>query len=165
MRGANVLRRRAHTPRKNPLVKAWKLFALVPVAPAVLAGTFAFGHHQTYPEGPGALNPAVTQQTIQQTICVKGWTKTVRPPEEYTYEIKRSQLAARGIHRVTGYQLDHVVALELGGAPSDPANLYTVTAAENQAKGRIEDRLRREVCDGKLTLAQGQAADRQAQPG
>jgi hypothetical protein len=105
----------------------------------------------------------VTQATIHQTICVAGYTATVRPPEDYTYEIKKSQLAARGIYRVSGYQLDHVIALELGGAPYDPANLYTVTAAVNQAKGLIEDQLRREVCDGDITLAQGRAGDHQAQ--
>jgi PBP1b-binding outer membrane lipoprotein LpoB len=29
---------------------------------------------------PGATNPDVTQGTIHQTICVKNWTATVRPP-------------------------------------------------------------------------------------
>jgi hypothetical protein len=33
---------------------------------------------------PGAINPAVTQANIGETICMKGWTKTVRPPERYT---------------------------------------------------------------------------------
>jgi hypothetical protein len=30
---------------------------------------------------PGALNPKVTQATIGTTICVRGWTQTVRPPQ------------------------------------------------------------------------------------
>ncbi|MBV8598859.1 MAG: hypothetical protein JO017_08565, partial [Actinobacteria bacterium] len=29
---------------------------------------------------PGATNPDVTQATIGSTICVRGWTATVRPP-------------------------------------------------------------------------------------
>jgi hypothetical protein len=29
---------------------------------------------------PGATNPAVTQATIHQTICVRGWTASMRPP-------------------------------------------------------------------------------------
>ena len=33
---------------------------------------------------PGALNPEVTQATIGATICVRGWTQTVRPPQAYT---------------------------------------------------------------------------------
>src|SRR5215510_5854842 len=30
------------------------------------------------------LNPAVTQATIGTTICVRGWTATIRPPPSYT---------------------------------------------------------------------------------
>jgi hypothetical protein len=33
---------------------------------------------------PGALNPAVTQATIGSIICVRGWTRTIRPPQQYT---------------------------------------------------------------------------------
>jgi hypothetical protein len=29
---------------------------------------------------PGAINLNVTQENIQQTVCVKGYTKTIRPP-------------------------------------------------------------------------------------
>ena len=39
------------------------------------------------------LNPAVTQSTIDQTICVSGWTATVRPPESNTESLKRKQIA------------------------------------------------------------------------
>ena len=31
------------------------------------------------PTVPGATNPAVTQDNIKSTICVSGWTKTIRP--------------------------------------------------------------------------------------
>lgn len=33
---------------------------------------------------PGVTNPDVTQATIDKTICVPGWTKTIRPPASYT---------------------------------------------------------------------------------
>ena len=29
---------------------------------------------------PGAINPDVTQENIDSTICVPGFTKTIRPP-------------------------------------------------------------------------------------
>ena len=29
---------------------------------------------------PGAINPAVTQETIGTTICMRGWTRTIRLP-------------------------------------------------------------------------------------
>jgi hypothetical protein len=37
---------------------------------------------------PGALNPEVTQETIGTTICVRGWTRKVRPPPAYTHALK-----------------------------------------------------------------------------
>jgi hypothetical protein len=33
---------------------------------------------------PGARYYKVRQTTISRTVCVKGWTKTVRPPDSYT---------------------------------------------------------------------------------
>ncbi len=44
---------------------------------------------------PGALNPEVTQATIGTTICVRGWTQTVRPPQAYTLALKRQQIRVR----------------------------------------------------------------------
>jgi hypothetical protein len=37
---------------------------------------------------PGAINPVVTQAAIGDTICVPDWTRTARPPERYTEELK-----------------------------------------------------------------------------
>jgi hypothetical protein len=31
----------------------------------------------------GAINPSVTQENIHQTACVKGYTKTIRPPAHF----------------------------------------------------------------------------------
>jgi hypothetical protein len=45
---------------------------------------------------PGALNPDVRQDNIATTICVKGWTKTVRPPAYYTNKLKKSQIREYG---------------------------------------------------------------------
>ena len=45
---------------------------------------------------PGALNPDVTQATIRSTICVRGWTTTVRPPSSYTSALKIEQLPRYG---------------------------------------------------------------------
>jgi hypothetical protein len=41
---------------------------------------------------PGASNSKVKQGTISKTVCVKGWTKTIRPPANYTSLLKRAQL-------------------------------------------------------------------------
>ena len=70
---------------------------------------------------PGALNPDVTEETIRSTICVRGWTRTVRPPVEYTNDLKVKQMRDYGETGPTSqYQEDHLISLELGGAPTDP---------------------------------------------
>jgi hypothetical protein len=75
---------------------------------------------------PGALNPKVTQATIGTTICVRGWTRTVRPPQQYTSALKRHQIRNFGYAdpRMSDYEKDHLVPLGLGGAPYDPHNLW-----------------------------------------
>src|SRR5581483_11403862 len=67
----------------------------------------------------GALNPDVTQSNIATTICVRGWTATVRPPETYTTTLKVRQLAALAYadQNPADYEEDHIIPLELGGAP------------------------------------------------
>ena len=104
-----------------------------------------------------ALNPAVTDSTIDQTICVAGWTATIRPPESYTGTLKRQQIAQEGLSGgVSAYEEDHRMPLDLGGAPSDPANLSPESPASPNATDRDESLLKIEVCDGRLTLAQAQ---------
>ena len=75
---------------------------------------------------PGAINPAVTQANIDETICVRGWTRTVHPPLEFTYQLKRQQLREWGCQdrRFLDYEEDHLAALSLGGTPDDPRNLW-----------------------------------------
>jgi hypothetical protein len=36
------------------------------------------------PRTPGVINPEVTQDSIDLTICVRGWTKTICPPWQFT---------------------------------------------------------------------------------
>src|SRR6516165_8392054 len=69
-----------------------------------------------------ALNPAVNQTNVHQTICVAGWTKTVRPSAQALRPIKDRLLAEIGATNPQLYQLDHIVRLELGGAPYDARN-------------------------------------------
>lgn len=114
---------------------------------------------------PGAANPAVTQATIGQTICVRGWTATVRPPLAYTAALKNRQKIEYGETAIpnAGLEEDHLIPLELGGAPRDPRNLWpeprTGYVAAGRAAGdkdRVENALRVEVCAGRLMLAEAQ---------
>jgi hypothetical protein len=106
---------------------------------------------------PGTLNPAVTQATIDRTICVTGWTETVRPPETVTEQEKAGSMAAYGdTGSMAAYEYDHFVPLELGGATNDPRNLWPELGASPNPKDSVEGELRSEVCDGRLSLAAAQ---------
>ena len=113
---------------------------------------------------PGALNPAVTQENIGRTICVRGWTRTVRPPEQFTRRVKRAQ-----IHdwyhggRLRDYQEDHLIPLSLGGAPDDARNLWPeprhpADGWDADMKDDLEAELQHRVCAGQLGLAEAQHA-------
>ena len=117
---------------------------------------------------PGALNPAVTEATIGTTICVSGWTATIRPPASYTTSLKVQQIARYGYTdtSTTAYEEDHLIPLQLGGAPSDPLNLWPQPYAARLPDGRdvgarvkdaFETLLKRQVCAGTLTLGAAQA--------
>jgi hypothetical protein len=106
---------------------------------------------------PGALNPDVTARTIDQTICRSGWTTTVRPSESITEPEKSASLAAYGDGTFRrGYEYDHLVSLELGGATNDARNLWPEPGASPNPKDAVENALHRLVCDGTMRLAQAQ---------
>ena len=112
---------------------------------------------------PGVRNPAVTQATIGSTICVRGWTATVRPPASYTDGLKATGLVAYGYanRNPASVEEDHLLPLEGGGSPTDPRNLWPqprygpVNAAQKDA---AENDLRAAVCSGAQTLDAAQTA-------
>lgn len=138
--------------------------ALVLAAVALLVLALALRlHHRTassaavLPRVPGVLNPDVTQATIGSTICVHGWTATVRPPVEYTNDLKAKQMPEYGETGSTSdYQEDHLISLELGGDPTDPNNLWPEPYPRAADVDQIENELNAKVCSGKLTLREGQ---------
>lgn len=104
------------------------------------------------------LNKEVTQDTIQQTICVPGYTKQVRPPTSYTNQVKQRLLQEAGQppEAAGDYELDHIVPLALGGHPSSPSNLMLQPWPEAKRKDRIEVKLQCLVCSGQVELGQAQ---------
>jgi hypothetical protein len=111
---------------------------------------------------PGSLNPDVTQATIGATICVRGWTKTVRPPQSYTTPLKLRQMQAYGERGPpSSYQEDHLISLELGGNPTDPRNLWPEPYPRASDVDRIENDLNAKVCSGELTLVEAQRRESQ----
>jgi hypothetical protein len=102
---------------------------------------------------PGVVNLDVTQQNIAATICKPGWTRTIRPPTDYTNALKRRQMREYG---VTGspaqYQEDHVISLELGGHPTDARNLWPEPYPRAAEVDSIENDLNAKVCSGAMSL-------------
>jgi hypothetical protein len=116
---------------------------------------------------PGALNPAVNQANIHSTICVSGWTATIRPPVTFTNSLKAKQIGEYGYSdtKMASYEEDHLISLELGGAPADVRNLwpelYTISLADGRSTGAhtkdaFETKLKTKVCAGTITLAEAQ---------
>lgn len=103
---------------------------------------------------PGAIDPAVTQANIKQTICVRGYTSTVRPGLNLTAPAKRASAAQYGETTGSG-EYDHLVPLELGGA-SATSNLWVQPGPIPNGKDSVENTLNQAVCAGRLTLAQAQ---------
>ena len=114
---------------------------------------------------PGALNPAVTQATISSTICRSGFAAAMRPPAWVTSAAKERQLRAAGVPNGSGsaYEEDHLIPLELGGAPTDERNLWPqprrpADGWDASRKDDLEGILHRDVCAGRLRLADAQRA-------
>lgn len=110
---------------------------------------------------PGVSNPAVNQENIHSTICVVGWTETIRPPVSYTNRVKVAQIKARNLpdKNLADYEEDHVENLGLGGHPTDIGNLQPQLYAGicgARKKDVIETKLNRLVCSGKITLVEAQ---------
>ena len=106
---------------------------------------------------PGVLNPDVTQTNITSTICLHGWTKTIRPTTSYTNDLKERQMReyAVGGSR-SDYQEDHLISLELGGHPTDPRNLWPEPYPRASEVDSIENDLNAKVCSGELSLETAQ---------
>lgn len=107
---------------------------------------------------PGVVNPAVTQANLGDTVCKSGWTATVRPSTSVTTRIKRDVAVAYGLPAETQGELDHLISLELGGAPSDVRNLWVEPGKIPNPKDAVEGKMKSAVCSGLIPLATAQTA-------
>ncbi len=112
---------------------------------------------------PGVYNPDVTQSTIHSTICVSGWTGTIRPPTSYTNPLKVQGISDYGYSDTStaDYEEDHFIPLELGGDPRDPGNLWPEPqygSPTASTKDGVETKLKNAVCNGTVTLSAARSA-------
>jgi hypothetical protein len=110
------------------------------------------------------LNHDVSQQTLGDTVCISGYTKTVRPSTTYTNGIKKRLLLEKGLDyeaEKDSYELDHIIPLALGGHPRNLSNL-TLQLWDGhdgaKRKDRLEVKLQCLVCSGDVPLAVAQDA-------
>jgi hypothetical protein len=108
---------------------------------------------------PGAINSSITQSNIHQTVCQKGWTKTVRPPVYFTNKLKKEQIFEYGYPDTNprDYEEDHLIPLSAGGNPTDRRNLWPQprNAQWNAAqKDRLEFALYMAMCHDEITLSE-----------
>lgn len=123
----------------------------VPAFALVLASGAVLAQLPNKTRTPGVTNPDVTQESIHQTICVSGWTATIRPPSSYTTKLKKQQIEEYKYKekRLAEYEEDHLISLQLGGHPRDPKNLwpqpYRIKCGA-RVKDVVETKLKRLVC-------------------
>ena len=116
------------------------------------------------------LTPGVAAESDIRVICQSGYATSVRPrgslwnrlkDEAYNrYGIPRGHRSAvddNGVHH-PAYEVDHLIPLELGGAPSDIRNLWPESIAGAKEKDKVENKLHTLVCSGRLSLRQAQNA-------
>jgi hypothetical protein len=132
------------------------LLLLVGCAPTTPAQNYLPDHNRT----PGAINSKVTPQNLHATVCVSGWSRTVRPPASYTNSLKAKQMRELSLPgNAHDYHEDHLVPLCAGGHPTDPRNLWpqpTTGRWTDRVKDQLESSVCRQVCRGDITLQQGQ---------
>jgi hypothetical protein len=110
---------------------------------------------------PGAIDPTVTPQNLHATVCVRGYTATVRPDKRVTNRLKREQIRQ---YRYSdkdprNYEQDHLIPLSIGGNPSDPRNMWPQPregAWGADEKNDLEFIAYRLVCSGQLNLQEAQ---------
>jgi hypothetical protein len=111
----------------------------------------------------GYYNPDVTQENIHSTVCVKGYSKAIRPPSYFTNKLKKRQLAEYGYADTNPqhYDEDHLIPLSIGGSPDHPKNLWPQPRFSEwnaEKKDRLEFKIYRLVCEGKVPLNEARQA-------
>jgi len=106
---------------------------------------------------PWAIDPAVTQDNIDSTSCISGYTKTVRPLVSVTEPLKLESMKSYGFtDSPSNYEFDHLIPLELGGAPDDMKNLWPEPHSSSFIKDGVENYLHDQVCSGNMDLKTAQ---------
>jgi hypothetical protein len=108
---------------------------------------------------PGATDPAVTQDTINTTICVRGYAG--RPGVRNVSSATKSAVFAEyHIDRKSQhFEIDHLISLENSGS-NDIHNLwpqsYDTMPYNAHVKDKLENYIHALICKKTITLQEGQ---------
>lgn len=156
--------------KSGELVAVLEVILLLLIALGLLCMAGRAQEHPMQPNSkltPGALDSHITQDNIQQTICLSGYTKTVR---NVPISVKKEVVREYGLPEsdLSKVEIDHYISLEIGGSNSIE-NLWPqfYSAAPGQKgylgarqKDVVETELKRQVCSGQMRLEDAQVAIR-----
>lgn len=139
----------------NPIRRTLWLYGFLALLVAPLA-TADPAHSPLLPDPQ--MTPGDVLTTDAAVICVSGYTKTVRDvPQSVKNQVYRQYGVVSRAPRE--YEIDHLISLELGGSNSI-RNLwpqsYVTQPLNARVKDRVENKLHKLVCAGKLPLEQAQ---------
>lgn len=111
--------------------------------------------------------PGATRTTDKNEICNGGSTSLIRPPASYTTKLKEQQFTEYTYQgefngkpvNTSDFEEDHLISLELGGAPKSPLNLWPEPWNGNfgaHAKDKVENETHKLVCTGKMSVTDAQ---------
>ena len=109
------------------------------IALLLVTGSVYADDHIVPPKG-------VVKTTNKATLCVSGYTATVRPSTSYTNALKKKWTPFG--HKPQEYELDHFIPIELGGDPKSEDNLWLQVWDDARKKDVQETLLHREMCAG-----------------
>ncbi|ALL67033.1 hypothetical protein K788_0008320 [Paraburkholderia caribensis MBA4] len=146
--------------RVTGLARKMRLRAMALVA--VSAGLYLHAS-ASVAQDASMLDERVSQRNIATTICRPGYADTVSPPFDDMMELKDRLLAERGIDAGHGarYALDRRVPILLGGSPDAQDNLDLLPWGGHKGERRkalLTAKLKRCVCEGRMSLGEAQAA-------
>jgi len=116
------------------------------------------------------LTPGAVATESVPLVCRAGYARSVRPKGALWRKLKdeaydryglprghRSEIDAAG-HRHAAFAIDHLIPIELGGAPTDLRNLWPQPRIAAKHKDEVENELHEFVCDGRIRLETAQHA-------
>lgn len=106
---------------------------------------------------PGITDPRVTQENLFEApaqakpgvgLCMQGYrTGWLRPNSNYTNAAKAEQMTEYGYSdQASKHEEDHLISLELGGNPTNIANLWPEPGSAPNPKDELETYLHNRVC-------------------